>query len=136
MGSDQPVYRFRGDVTREGPPDPADPLEVTEAIGLAQAAGVASFWIRKGIAGRVEVLDRRRLGLPVSRFDVRTLDEPRGETTYRVRTLDREHAVSRLDHAAQLRDALLVADEQLPFLNASVVVEISTGRRVVGVLTR
>ncbi|MFG3586366.1 hypothetical protein [Streptomyces sp. NPDC047990] len=38
---------------------------------MAQAAGTASFWIREGITDRVDILDRQRLVLAVSRFDVR-----------------------------------------------------------------
>ncbi|WP_354638257.1 hypothetical protein [Kitasatospora camelliae] len=49
--------------------------------GLAQAAGIASYWIRQGIADRVEVLDRQRFVLAVSRLDVHVLDDPREQDT-------------------------------------------------------
>lgn len=115
---------------------PPNLLDVTGVNGLAQAAGIASFWIRKGIAERVEVLHRKRLVIAISRFDVRMLDEPRRRNTYQVRTLDRRHALIRLDHAAQLRDALVVVDERLLSRRACVPVEIRTGRSVVALLTR
>ncbi|WP_432173671.1 hypothetical protein [Streptomyces sp. Tue6028] len=128
------MYQFQRDVTRhEGIPNL---LEVTGVNGLAQAAGIASFWIRKGIADRVEVLNQQRLVLAISRFDVRMLDEPRGQNTYQIRTLDQQHALISLDHAAQLRDALAVADEQLLSRSTSAAVEIHTGRSVVALLTR
>lgn len=41
---------------------PPNLLEVTGVNGLAQAAGIASFWVRKGIADRVEVLNQQGLG--------------------------------------------------------------------------
>ncbi|WP_314254524.1 hypothetical protein [Streptomyces sp. DSM 40907] len=127
------MYQFRRDVARqEGPPNP---LDVTGVNGLAQAAGIASSWIRKGIADRVEVLNRQRLVLAISRFDVRVLDEPRWQNTYQVRTLDQQHALICLGHAAHLRDALVVADEQMLSRSASVVVEIRRGRSLVARLT-
>ncbi|THA80303.1 hypothetical protein [Streptomyces sp. A0592] len=63
------------------------------------------------------------------------LDEPRGPSTYQVRTLDQQHALIWLGHAAHLRDALVVADEQLLSRSTSVVVEIRRGRSLVGLLT-
>lgn len=48
---------------------------------------------------------------------------------------DPPHALVCLGHAAQLRDALTVADEQLLSRSASVVVEIRRGRSVVALLT-
>ncbi|GAA5017905.1 hypothetical protein [Streptomyces siamensis] len=128
------MYQFRRDVTRHQ--GPSNLLDVTGVDGLAQAAGIASFWIRKGIADRVEVLNRQRLVLAISRFDVRLLDEPRGRNAYQIRTLDQQHALICLDHAAQLRDALVVADEQLLSRSASAAVEIRTGRSAVALLTR
>jgi hypothetical protein len=104
--------------------------------GLAQAAVIASFWIRKGIADRVEVLNQQRPVLAISRFDVRVLDEPRGRDTYQVRTLDQQHALICLGHAAQLRDALIVADKQLLSRCAAAAVEIRRGRTIVALLTR
>src|SRR5262245_24812229 len=98
------MYRFRCDVTRPGAPG----LDVTGVNLLAQAAGLAGHWIRKGIAGRVEVLCGPRLVLAVSRFDVSVLDDPRGPDTYQVRTVDHQHAVMCLGHAAHLRDALII----------------------------
>ncbi|GAA4988993.1 hypothetical protein GCM10025734_15040 [Kitasatospora paranensis] len=109
---------------------------MTGAHGLAQAAGIASFWIRKGIADRVEVLNRQRLVLAISRFDVRVLDEPHGRNTYQVRTLDQQHALICLGHAAQLRDALVVADEQLLSRSAAAVVEIRRSSSIIALLTR
>ncbi|MFC9825174.1 hypothetical protein ACFWG6_32010 [Streptomyces erythrochromogenes] len=64
---------------------------MTGVKGLAQAAGIASSWIRRGIADRIQVLNRQRLVLEISPFDVRVLDEPRGQRTYQVR-LDQQHA--------------------------------------------
>ena len=80
------MYRFRRDFTRQD--GPRSLLDVTGVSGLAQAAGIASHWIREGIADRVEVLNRQRVVLAISRYDVRVLDEPRGQNTYQVRTLD------------------------------------------------
>ncbi|MFG2480682.1 hypothetical protein [Streptomyces fagopyri] len=128
------MYKFRRDVTRQV--GPLNLLDVTGVNGLAQAAGVASFWIRKGIADRVEVLNGQRLVLAISRFDVRVLDEPHGQNTYQVRTLDRQHDLIGVGHAAQLRDALVVADGQLLSRSASAAVEIRRGRSIVGLLTR
>ncbi|MBD0675665.1 hypothetical protein [Streptomyces sp. CBMA156] len=128
------MYRFRRDVTRQN--SPPNLLDVTGAHGLAQAAGIASVWIRKGIADRVEVLNRQRLVLVVSRFDVRVLDDPRGQDTYQVRTLDRQRALICLGHAAHLRDALLIADKYMPSRNASAAVEIRRGSSTVALLTR
>ncbi|WP_406861689.1 hypothetical protein ABZO31_14890 [Streptomyces sp. HUAS MG47] len=129
------MYRFRRDATgQEGIPNP---LDVTEAHGLAQAAGIASFWIRKGVSDRVDVLNGEQLVLSISRFDVRVLDEPPGQSTYHVRTLDRQGALLHLGHAAHLRDALLVADEQLLSRGEYVVeVEIRRDRNLVALLTR
>ncbi|MFJ8113504.1 hypothetical protein [Streptomyces sp. NPDC096132] len=42
----------------------------------------------------------------------------------------------RLDHAAQLRDALIVADEQLLSRSTSAAVEILRGRSTVALVTR
>ncbi|MER7735473.1 hypothetical protein ABTX80_31745 [Streptomyces erythrochromogenes] len=127
------MYRFRHDIPpQEGP---AAPPDASGANGLAQAAGAASSWIRRGLADRVEVLHRQRPVLAISRSDVRLLDEPRGPDTYQVRTLDRRRAVIHLGHAAHLRDALAVADEQLLSPSASAVVEIRRGHRLVGRLT-
>ncbi|TXS44064.1 hypothetical protein EAO75_30080 [Streptomyces sp. uw30] len=109
---------------------------MTGVNGLAQAAGIASFWIRKGIADRVEVLDRQRLVLAISRFDVRVLDEWRRQDTYQVRTLDQRHALICLGGAAQLRDALILADEQLLSRSAPAAVEVRRGRSTVALLTR
>ncbi|MFJ9944183.1 hypothetical protein [Streptomyces erythrochromogenes] len=136
MDSDEPMYQFRRSAARRCTAGrPPNTLDVTGANGLAQAAGVACSWIRSGIVDRVEVLNRQRLVLAISRFDVRVLDEPRGQNTYQVRTLDRQHALICLGHAAHLRDALVVADEQLLSRSASVVVEIRRGRSVVALLT-
>lgn len=132
--SDEPNYQFRRDVTR--PAGPPNLLDVTRAKGLAQAAGIASFWIRKGIADRVVVLDQQRLVLAISRFDVLVLDEPRRQDTYEVRTLDQRHALLCLGRAAQLRDALLLADEKILSRSAPAAVEIRRGRSTVGLLTR
>jgi hypothetical protein len=88
------MYRFQCDVTR--PESPLDLLDVTGVNGLAQAAGIASFWIRRGMAERVEILNGQRLVLTISRFDVRLADDPRGQDTYQVRALDRQHALRRL----------------------------------------
>lgn len=94
MDSDEPMYQFRRSAARRCPAGrPPNTLDVSGANGLAQAAGVACFWIRSGVVDRVEVLHRQRLVLAISRFDVRVLDEPRGQDTYQVRTLDREHAL-------------------------------------------
>ncbi|MFE7616525.1 hypothetical protein [Streptomyces sp. NPDC057496] len=103
---------------------------------LAQAGGMASHWIRKGIADRVEVLHGPRLVLAISCLDVQLLDDPGEPNIYQVRTVDHQHTMVRLDRAAQLRDAMLVADEQLLYGNTSTVVEIRRGRSVVGLLTR
>jgi hypothetical protein len=128
------MYQFRRDVTRQRQEGPPSLLDVTGVNGLAQAAGLASLWIRKGIADHVEVLNRQRLVLAISRFDVRVLDEPRGQNTYLVRTLDQRHALISLGHAVQLRDALVVADEQLLSRSVSIVVEIRRGRSIVALL--
>ena len=127
------MYRFRRDVTRQG--GPSSLLDVTGVNVLAQAAGLASFWIRKGIADRVEILHGQRLVLAVSRFDVQALDDPCGHDTYQVRTVDRRRALIRLGRAAQLRDALVVAGEQLSSRRTSAV-EIRRGRSTVALLTR
>ncbi|WP_159043120.1 MULTISPECIES: hypothetical protein [unclassified Streptomyces] len=103
---------------------------------LGQAAGIASWWIRKGIAEHVEVLHGQRLVLAISRFDVRVLDDPGGSNTYQVRTVDDQHALMGLGHAAQLRDALILADEQLLSRSTSAAVEIRRGRTVVALVTR
>ncbi len=132
--SDEPMYQFRRHVTRpEGPPNL---LGVTGVNGLAQAAGIASFWIRKGIADRVEVLNRQRLVLAVSRFDVRVLDEPRRQDNYHVRTLDQRHRLICFGRAAQLRDALILADEQLLSRSTPAAVEVRRGHSTVALLTR
>ncbi|MGW1929759.1 hypothetical protein [Streptomyces sp. NPDC001919] len=128
------MYQFRRDVTRQK--SPPNLLDVIGAHGLAQAAGIASFWIRRGIADRVEVLNRQRLVLAVSRFDVRVLDEPQGQNTYQVRTLDQQHALIYLGHAAQLRDALVVADEHLLTRSTAAVVEIRRSHSIIALLTR
>ncbi|MER6377839.1 hypothetical protein ACFY1B_42675 [Streptomyces mirabilis] len=128
------MYRFRRDVTR--PEGPLSALDVTGANVLAQAAGIASWWIRKGIADRVQVLHGQRLVLTISRLDVQVLDDPRGPNTYQVRTVDHQYALVGLDHAAQLRDALIVADEQLLSRSTSAAVEIRRGRSTVALLTR
>ncbi|MFE7099824.1 hypothetical protein [Streptomyces erythrochromogenes] len=133
MDSDDPMYRFRRGVARQE--GALHPPEVAGANGLAQAAGMACSWIRRGVADRIEVLDRQRLVLAISRFDVRVLDEPRGQNTYQVRTLDRQHALLFLGHAAHLRDALVLADEELLSRSASAVVEIRRGRALVALLT-
>lgn len=109
---------------------------MTGSNGLAHAVGIASFWIRRGIADRVEILHLQRLVLTISRFDVRELDEPRRQDTYQVRTLDQQHALICLGHAAQARDALILADEQLLSHSAPVAVEVRRGDCTVGVLTR
>lgn len=132
--SDEPIYQFRRDVTR--PVGLSNLLDVTGSNGLAHAAGIASFWIRRGIANRVEVLHQQRLVLVISRCDVRELDEPRWQDTYQIRTLDERHALICLGHAAQWRDALILADEQLLSRSAPVVVEVRRGGSTVGVLTR
>ncbi|MCY0931283.1 hypothetical protein OTB20_34890 [Streptomyces sp. H27-H1] len=103
---------------------------------LAQAAGIASFWIRKGIADSVEVLNRQRLVLSISRFDVRVLDEPRRQDTYQVRTLDQRHVLICFGRAAELRDALFLADEQLLSRSAPAAVEVRRDRTTVALLTR
>jgi hypothetical protein len=128
------MYRFRRDVTRPG--GLPSLLDVTGVNVLAQAAGIASWWIRKGIADRVEVLHRQRLVLALSRFDVQVLDDPRGPNTYEVRTVDHQHMLMGLGHAAQLRDALIVADEQLLSRSTSAAVEIRRGRSTVALVTR
>ncbi|MFB7336885.1 hypothetical protein ACFC00_35480 [Streptomyces adustus] len=109
---------------------------MTGVNGLAQAAGIASFWIRKGTADRVEVLDRQRLVLTIARFDVLVLDEPCEQDTYEVRTLDRRHALICPGGAGHLRDALILADEQLLSRSAAAAVEIRRGRSTVALLTR
>ncbi|WKD31049.1 hypothetical protein [Streptomyces xanthophaeus] len=109
---------------------------MTGVNGPAQAAGVASFWIRKGIADSVEVLDRQRPVLAISQCDVRVLDEPGRQDTYQVRTLDQRHAVICLGHAGDVRDALILADEQLPTRSASAAVEVRRDRSTVALLTR
>ncbi|WP_371096037.1 hypothetical protein [Streptomyces sanglieri] len=134
IDSEEPVYRFRRDVTRPG--GPSSLLDVPGVNLLAQAAGIASWWIRKGIADRVEVLHRQRLVLAISRFDVQVLDDPGGPNTYQVRTVDHQHALMGLDHSAQLRDALIVADEQLLSRSTSAAVEIRRGRTTVALVTR
>ncbi|MFG2331724.1 hypothetical protein ACGFMM_19080 [Streptomyces sp. NPDC048604] len=103
---------------------------------LAQAAGIASWWIRKGIADHVEVLHGQRLVLAISRFDVQVLDDPQGPNTYQVRTVDHQDTLLCLDHAAQLRDALIVADERLLSRSRSDAVEIRRGRSTVALVTQ
>lgn len=127
------MYQFRRDVTRPGRPPSL--LNVTGVNVLAQAASIASFWIRKSIADRVEVLHGQRLVLAISRADVHVLDDPREPNTYQVRTVDHHHALMRLDHAAQLRDALIVADEQLLSRSMSAAAEIRRGRSTVALVT-
>ncbi|MEU6496884.1 hypothetical protein ABZ890_42045 [Streptomyces sp. NPDC046984] len=128
------MYEFRRNVTQ--PTGRPNILDVAGAKGLAQAASIASLSIRKGITDRVEILDRQRLVLAVSRFDVRMLDEPRRHDTYHVRMLDDQHAWTCIGDAAHLRDALAVADEYLPSGSASAAVEIRRGRSSVALLTR
>ncbi|MFE1441720.1 hypothetical protein [Streptomyces sp. NPDC058739] len=103
---------------------------------LAQAAGIAGWWIRKGIADRVEVLHGQRLVLAVSRIDVQVLDDPREPDAYLVGTPDHEGALTRVEHAAQLRDALIVTEGQLPARGTSAAVEIRRGRSAVALVTR
>jgi hypothetical protein len=128
------MYRFRRDDTWPG--GPSSLLDVTGVKVLAQAAGIASWWIRKGSADRVEVLDGQRLVLAISRFDVQAFDDPPGPNTYQVRTMDHQHASMCLGHAAQLRDALIVADEQLLSRSTSAAVEIHRGPSLVALVTR
>jgi hypothetical protein len=104
--------------------------------GLAKAAGIASFWIRKGISDRVEVLNRQRLVLAISRFDVHVLDDPREQDIYQIRTLDHQHAWTCIGHAAHLQSALVVADEHLLSQSAPAAVEIRRSRSTVALLTQ
>lgn len=131
---DEPIYQLRRDVTR--PQGSPNLLDVTGVNGLAQAAGIASFWIRKGIADHVEVLNRQRVVLAIARFDVRVLEEPRRQDTYQVRTLDQRQALICLGGAARLRDALILADEQMLSPSAPATVEVRRGRSTVALLTR
>ncbi|MFF0204892.1 hypothetical protein [Streptomyces sp. NPDC005017] len=128
------MYRFRRDVTRtEGP---SSLLHLTGVNVLAQAAGIASWWIRKGVADRVEVLHGQRLVLTVSQTDVQVLDDPREPDAYLVGAPDHEGALTHVGHAAQLRDALIVAEGQLPARCTSASVEIRRDRSTVALVTR
>ncbi|MER6678065.1 hypothetical protein [Streptomyces sp. NPDC000983] len=128
------MYRFRRDVTRSA--ETASLLYVTGVNLLGQAAGVASWWIRKGIADHVEVLHEQRLVLAISRLDVQVLDDPCEPDIYEVRTVDHQQALVHLDHAAQLRDALILADQQLSSRSTPTAVEIRRGRTTVAHLTQ
>ncbi|MFI0721841.1 hypothetical protein [Streptomyces sp. NPDC021224] len=129
-----PVYRLRRDVVR--PVGPRNPSDVREARGPAQAAGVAAAWLRAGAGDRVDVLDGQRLVLALTPAGVRLLDDPAAPDAYGVTSLVAGHAEARVGHAAQTRDALLLADDRLAPRGSAAVVEIRRGRTVVGRLTR
>ncbi|MFJ3722728.1 hypothetical protein ACIPYQ_09150 [Streptomyces sp. NPDC090045] len=134
IDSDGHMYRLRRDVTRSvGPPTL---LDVTGADVLTQAGGIASFWIRKNVADRVEVLRGNRLVLSISRADVQVRDDPHSHDTYQVRTVDRQDAPTSLGCAADLVDALLVAEKALASTSTRGAVEIRRGHSLVALLTR
>ncbi|WTX00147.1 hypothetical protein OG216_45395 [Streptomycetaceae bacterium NBC_01309] len=109
---------------------------MTGAHGLTQAAGIAAWWIRKGIADRVEVFRGHRLVLVVTGFDVEVIDAPRRQDTYRIRTVDSGLVVPSGNQASHLADALAAAEEQLMSSDAPTAVEICRGGITVARVTR
>lgn len=122
-----PTYRLRAD---------AAPQRTTADVGrLAQGAGLASAWIRKGLADRVGIHDRERLVLTITRVDVRLLDDPGPHDAYEVVSKDLHHTITARAGAPHLRDALVLADDRLA-APAVDTVDIRRGHTAVARLTR